>query len=129
MHGVHLEEGCYEEGYNPVVVNVVYVGVVTINGGGKEGEEYLEGVLKEQQGGEDETEVGEDHDAAQAVDGEVGAEIYLRHLYDAEAEGSEGEEHGAEALHWDGANAEYYTTHADDHEEATEGKEDGLKFS
>ena len=89
VHGVHLEDGGDEECHYPVVVDVMDVGIVTINGGGKEGEDNLKDVLDEQQAGKDETDVGKDHDATQATDGEVAACIDLAELHGGETKGAD----------------------------------------
>ena len=130
VHGVHLEDGGDEECHYPVVVDVVDVGIVTVNGGGEEGVDDLKDVFDKQQTSKDETEVGKNHNATQTTDGEIGTRIYLTELHTSETEGSDEVTHCACLTYgWGEGDAKDYHAYADDHEKGTEGEDDGLWFT
>lgn len=83
MGGIELKDGSNQERHHPFVVDILEEGEL------RESEDVaLAG--EHEYGADQEEQVAEQHDAAQATDGDAGAVIALKHLHGGEAYGAQG---------------------------------------
>ena len=82
--GVYLKHGTDEKGHNPVVVNRMNICIVSFNRSSKKWEEEPVYILKHQQTGDDEGNIGKHHYMAESLQGDVISFIGLSHLHKGE---------------------------------------------
>ena len=82
--GVYLKHGTDEKGHNPIVVNRMNICIVALDGISENREEHLIHILKHQQTGDDEGNIGKHHYMAESLQGNVISFIGLSHLHKGE---------------------------------------------
>ena len=110
--GIELKNGCNEQRDDPFVIDVLEVGKVVKM-------EHVALAGKHQYGRHKEQYVTEQHDAAQAADGEVLALVALQHLHGREAQCPQGVQIGGDGP------LQQVGTGTDDHQQGTD-EEDGV---